>query len=95
MKRLIPLLILAMCAPAHAQEVRCGIHVDIEADLAAAFSERRVMAGLNGDGTILEILANAETGTWTALIVRPDGIACLVAAGEQFDPTVAALPADL
>jgi hypothetical protein len=41
-----------------------------------------------GDGgalsTAMEIHVNEETGTWTILQMRPDGMACLVAYGEYW-----------
>lgn len=94
MKRLIPLLVLAACTPAHAAP-QCAIHVDIVAGLADRYGERQVMSGLNPDGTLTEMFANTVTGTWTAIIAQPNGMACIVAAGEEFDSTVADLPASL
>ena len=94
MKRLIPLLLLATCAPAAAAP-QCAIHVDIVDGLAERYGERLVMSGLNADGSMTEMFANTLTGTWTAIIRQPNGMACMVGAGEQFDSTVAELPAQL
>lgn len=95
MKRLVPLLLLATYAPAAAQAPQCAIRVDIVDGLAERFGERQVMSGLNPDGSMVEMFANTVTGTWTALIRQPNGMACIVAAGEAFDSTVAELPAQL
>lgn len=86
---------VAFCTPIHAQTAQCLNHGAFVVALADRYGERRQMAGLNGDGTIVEIYANDATGTWTALIVQPDGMACMVAAGEGFDSSVAKLPADM
>lgn len=95
MKRLIPFLLLAACAPAAAQTAQCASYTGIVEGLAERYGERRVMSGTNPDGTVVQMFANGETGTWTALVVQADGMACVVAAGEQFDSTVAELPAQL
>lgn len=95
MKRLIPLLLLAACAPAAAQTANCALHVDIIGGLAERYGERLVMSGLNADGSMTEMFANTLTGTWTALIRQPNGMACMVGAGEEFDSTVSELPGNL
>jgi hypothetical protein len=95
MTRLLVLLIAAACAPAHAQNPNCAPYEMIVQGLSERYGERRVMSGLNPDGTLVQMFANPETGTWTALIVQPIGTACMVASGEQFDSTVAALPGNL
>jgi hypothetical protein len=95
MRAVVTALLLATCVPANAQNSNCAPHAMFIEGLADRYGERRVMAGLNGDGTVVEIFANDQTGTWTALIVQPTGIACMVASGEQFDSTVADLPPSL
>lgn len=74
---------LTACAlPAHAQQA-CAPRADIVAQLASAYGEHRVAAGLQSPG-VIEVFASAETGTWTIIVTRPDGIACAVAAGEAW-----------
>lgn len=95
MKALLLPMLLASCAPAYAQTSQCAIRVGIVEGLADRYGERQVMSGINPDGTMVEMFANPTTGTWTALISQPNGTACIVAAGDSFDGTVATLPADL
>jgi hypothetical protein len=45
--------------------------------------------GLHQNNTLLEVYASEETGTWTILVTRPDGVACLIAAGQMWDGTPA------
>ena len=40
--------------------------------------------GLSTDGGLIEIYSS-EDGTWTILITRPSGVACLVAAGDSWE----------
>ena len=95
MKRLIPLLILTACAPAHAQVPQCAPHESVVSGLAAGYGERRVMVAVISEEQTFEVYANEITGTWTAITVQADGLACLRTSGTDFDSTVATLPAEL
>lgn len=95
MRAVVTALLLATCVPANAQTAQCVNYEAMVVGLADSYGERRIISGLNGDGTVVQMFANTETGTWTAVILHPDGMACMVAAGEQFDSTVAALPGNL
>jgi len=52
--------------------------------LATKFGEHPVSRGINGRGAMIEMLANQETGTWTAIVTAPDGQSCVAASGEAF-----------
>jgi hypothetical protein len=81
--RTIAVLVLAFASPAIAQAPQCAGLADALAGLAATYGEEpRVTAMMTG-GNVLVITA-APSGGWTALEVRPDGTACIVAAGEAF-----------
>lgn len=62
----------------------CALRTDIVAQLEQKYGERRVGAGLQNRGAVTEVFASAETGTWTIIQTRPDGVACAVAAGESW-----------
>lgn len=51
--------------------------------LSETHGERMVAYGLAGQ-SVLQIWADHEDGTWSALVVNPDGSACMVAAGDNF-----------
>ncbi len=40
----------------------------------------------------MEIYASDETGSWTIIVTLPDGMACLVAAGQSYEALADALP---
>jgi hypothetical protein len=61
--------------------------------LAEKYAETPRMSGLAG--TQLLVITASEAGTWTALMVNPDGYACLVSAGEAFVAATAAIPGAL
>lgn len=81
MRALIAALLLA-ARPAAAQQPppSCIPYPEMVATLAESFDEHAVGIGLSGP-TRLEIFAASDGETWTAIVVRPDGLACIVAAG--------------
>jgi hypothetical protein len=34
---------------------------------------------------LVELFASPETGSWTILVTRPDGVTCLLAAGHSIE----------
>ncbi len=69
-------------APAHAQS-NCEARTSLVAKLDKGFGELPAAIGLASTGNVLEVLISAD-GTWTILITRPDGLACIAAAGEHW-----------
>jgi hypothetical protein len=64
-------------AAAHAQEDICGPTETVHEALAERFGEQRIWHGLTGSGSIIEIWANVDTGTWTALQTYSRGESCV------------------
>jgi hypothetical protein len=73
---------IAGSAQAAEQQV-CGPRALLVSKLNAEFKERPQAAGLAHTGKVIEIFASAA-GTWTAIVTTPQGISCLVAAGEAW-----------
>jgi len=81
-----------MAAPAMAQpyprimRVPCtGAEILTEL-LARDYGESVAGQGVTG-GALLQLWRNQETGSWTILLVSPDGEACALAGGEDWmDP---------
>jgi hypothetical protein len=71
----------AAASPAAAQPV-CGDHAGMVAQLIGTFGEAHRGAGLAGPRAVFEVWASDATGTWTILMVTPEGLACVVAAGN-------------
>lgn len=65
----------------HAQE--CGPTDVARHTLADRFGEQPVARGLDSRGVIMELWVSVETGTWTVLIIGPDGEACLAGYGTD------------
>ena len=84
---LLPLMIglILPATPAQAQRV-CGKRTEIVRQLGEKYGETRRSMGLANGRGMVEIFASDETGSWTILITSPQGNACLMAAGDTWQP---------
>jgi hypothetical protein len=80
-----------IAAPVMAQNPNCAEREQVVSRLAERYGETLQSMGLRGDNGVMEIYASEETGTWTILITGPDGMACMVAAGELWEGDAAPL----
>lgn len=78
-------------APAFAQ---CGPREAVEKRLWEGYKEVVVNRGLGANGMLVEVYA-ADSGTFTIVLTRPNGVSCVMAVGEGFeavnDPKTAGL----
>ena len=89
MIRLIAVL-LTLAAPGQAQTPCTGLP-DALAALAARYAEAPRVSGLTSTGALMIVTAS-EAGGFSVLLVSPEGVACMVAAGEGFALTEAPKP---
>ncbi len=68
----------------HAAPSQCSNHDTMAAELARQFSEQTHAMGLAQDATVMELYAS-DKGTWTLTVTLPNGMTCLVAAGDNFE----------
>jgi hypothetical protein len=74
-------------APALAGEPAvCADRAVVVQRLAQQFAEHRVAMGLASNGNVIEIFNNGASATWTIVMTLPNGQACLMAAGENWEP---------
>jgi len=83
------LVAVFLCAPVSAQIMQrsgpvCGERGSLMDQLKHKYSEQPKSMGLAANGSVLEVLT-APTGTWTILLTTPQGITCLIAAGENWE----------
>lgn len=62
----------------------CASRAEIVGALAAKYGESRRAAGLETAANLVEVWASDATGSWTILVTRPDGIACIAASGGDW-----------
>ncbi len=72
----------AFSSSAQAQ-VYCGKRGAVLATLEKTYSEAPVSMGLASNGAIIEVLAS-PSGTFTIILTRPNGLSCVMAAGENW-----------
>ncbi len=61
----------------------CDTYKEVISNLAEGFSEVPKYGGLTPSGLVIQVLVSEE-GTWSLVVVRPDGITCIVAIGEDW-----------
>ena len=65
----------------NAQPVNCDDYQRIVNHLEQKYRERTVAVGALSNGRLVQVMASPQ-GSFTLLIVGPDGIACLVLSGD-------------
>ena len=70
-----------LASPAQGQP-QCDERAKVLGMLAKKYQEIPVAAGVTNAGGLVEVLADHKGGTWTIIVTTPQGISCLVAAGE-------------
>jgi hypothetical protein len=68
-------------APADAQS-KCKARDSVIKLLGDKYQEAPVAIGVTSNGKLVEVLSSDTGETWTILITSPEGVSCLVAAGE-------------
>jgi len=78
---------------AAAQSARnCAPRDTVVEKLAEGYGETRQSMGLGANNSVVEVFASDETGTWTITVTTPNGVTCLVASGQSYEPLAEALP---
>jgi hypothetical protein len=62
----------------------CGNHNLVIDNLQQAYAEAPISMGVTSGGAVIEVFASAE-GTWTLVITQPNGVSCLIAAGQDWE----------
>jgi hypothetical protein len=92
MKVILPVILLlvglalAFALPGRAERL-CGPEQELTDALAAQFGENVGVSRIQAEA--LNFYSNLSTGTWSLVVVEPDGLICVVAFGEGLE--VAAL----
>ncbi len=77
---------LGMClvaSTAMAQgQPQCGERDNVLMLLAKKYQETPIAAGVTNTGSLVEVLAAHKGDTWSLIVTTPQGMSCLVAAGE-------------
>lgn len=86
---LIIFIVLIVPDPVRAQTVeettvvQCAPYAQLVGGLEAGYGEILAVTGTI-DAVRMETCVNSTTLTWTVIVVRPDGTACMLASGMDF-----------
>lgn len=67
---------------AAAQNPTCDQRQRVIGHLAEKYKEATVAIGVTNGGGLVEVLSSDDGKTWTIIVSRPNGMACLLATGE-------------
>lgn len=82
--RFLALVILLLPSVAMAQQ-NCGRTSEVAPSLEKSHGEKSVVRMMSGRLGIVEIFVNRQTGSYTVVVHRPEGISCLIDAGDSFE----------
>lgn len=78
------LTVALLAAPAtHARSI-CAERDSMISKLKDKYGEAERGMGLSGGEAVVEIWSSSKTGTWTIVMTRPDGVSCVMAAGDSW-----------
>ena len=79
------LFLAGLYQPVSAQQPACTKRADVVNHLAKKYSEAPVAIGLANNGGVIEVLSSKDGNSWTIIITMPNGTACMIAAGENWE----------
>lgn len=81
---------LLLASPVLAQQPpACAPAGDLLRHLEGAYGERPAGRGLSNRGALVLLVRSADGATWTLLALLPDGMACLIDGGEDWQAVAA------
>ncbi|KKN25228.1 hypothetical protein LCGC14_0887090 [marine sediment metagenome] len=79
---LLSFLLISMGSAYAQSQPQCNERDNVLALLAKKYQETPIAAGVTNTGGLVEVLTDGKGGTWTIIVTTPQGMSCLVAAGE-------------
>jgi hypothetical protein len=89
-------LVAALISTSASAQMACTNRANVVDKLAERYAEKPVALGIANNGGVVEVLSEKTGASWTIIITMPNGTACMIAAGENweaipkiasFDPT--------
>ena len=74
-----------------AQPRFCDARAAVLTTLDGKYAEKPVSMGLARNGTVVEVL-NSPDSTWTIIMTAPNGVTCLLAAGDYWQEVPEKVP---
>ena len=76
------LAVFSTAAAAQNSPNQCNTRDSVLSLLASKYKEAPVAVGVTNTGGLVEVLSTGDGNTWTIIVTTPQGMSCLVAAGE-------------
>ena len=76
---------LLVATPAAAQQQLCTDRQVVLGQLSKQYAEAPVAMGLANNGGLVEILSSGAGKSWTIILTMPNGMTCMIAAGESWE----------
>lgn len=70
---------------AAARQPACTERSEVISHLAKKYAESPVAIGLANNGGVIEVLSSNKGSSWTIVITMPNGMTCMIAAGESWE----------
>ena len=70
---------------AAAQPSACTDRKYVLDHLSTQYKEVPIAMGITNDGSVLEILSSKAGKSWTIILTMPNGMSCMIAAGENWE----------
>lgn len=81
-KSFLALIIIFFTTSAVFAQNQCNERDKVLSLLINKYKEAPVAVGVTNTGGLVEVLSTSDGDTWTIIVTTPQGISCLVAAGE-------------
>lgn len=74
--------LVSATSAALAQSQPCDQRKNVLGHLAKKYQEAPIAIGVTSTGSLVEVLTTGDGETWTIIVSSPNGMSCLLAAGE-------------
>lgn len=74
------------CAFSVNAQQQCAPYAEVTQQLHERYGEEVIFQAVATRGYVLTITANPDTGSWSALAVTTEGVACFLDGGEAAEP---------
>ena len=85
MRKLFLAVLVPLLLSTNVSAQACDERKRVLDNLFRSYSEIVVAQGLAANGNMFEVLSSENGETWTVISTSPNGISCLLAAGEDWE----------
>lgn len=83
---------LVLTATTARAQANCAERETVIDRLSSKYGESRQSVGVAANQSLVEVFANAGTGSWSITVTLPDGRTCLVASGMSYEALASVQP---